>query len=154
VTPVSTRGSFPDAEAVTLRRLAPLVGGLSHVGNSTPADLQSRLPFHRVTRVGGADDRLTDFPAVDVDTYAATRSEARRAAEQARDLLTSGPWRDVVTDDAGRRVVSVIDGVDTDTGPFIPPASSQGGESATDSTARGVVRFTASYTLRARRTSA
>lgn len=140
--------SFPDTEAITCRRLAGLVGGLTHVGLATPSDLQSRMPFVRVTRYGGSDDDVTDRAAIDVDVYAPTRSVARRVAEQVRDLLTAHPWRDVAPDGAA----SVIDGVDTITGPFQPPAGLD--SQVDDPSVRQVVRYTAAYSVRARRTRA
>lgn len=128
---------FPDVETVVQDLLADLVGGVSHVGSETPPDLQDRLPFVRVTRFGGADDRVTDYADIDVDCYGSRRTATLRLAEQVRQLLTRGSH---VVSSEGMRVV--LDKVTTELAPFQPPGDE-------DDTVR---RFTASYSVRARRT--
>lgn len=130
--------AFPDVETVVQDVLSDLVGGVTHVGSQTPADLQARLPFVRVTRYGGADDGITDAADIDVDCYGSRRTPTLRLAEQVRERLTRGSH--VVSSD-GSRVV--IDRVDTILAPFQPPA---------DDLDAKVHRFTASYSVRARRT--
>lgn len=128
---------FPDVETVVQDMVAELVGGVSHVGSETPADLQGRLPFIRVTRYGGGDDGLTDVADIDVDCYGRARTATLRLAEQVRELLTRGSHE---VSSEGARVV--VDQVTTILAPFQPPGDG-------DETVR---RFTASYSVRARRT--
>lgn len=56
-------------------------------GAETPPDLEDRLPFIRVERIGGSDARFTDHPRIAVDVFAATADEARALAGRASDLL-------------------------------------------------------------------
>lgn len=62
-------------------------------GGETPADLEAKLPFVRVERIGGPDERFTMHPRIAVDVFAATADEARTVAGQVRDSLVflSGP---------------------------------------------------------------
>lgn len=137
MTPATPSRRYPDVETVVQDMLAELVGGTSHVGSETPSDLQARLPFVRVTRYGGADDGITDNADIDVDCYGSRRSATLRLAEQVRELLTRGSH--VVSSD-GAQVV--VDRVATILAPFQPP----------DDGDPAVRRFTASYSVRARRT--
>lgn len=82
---------FPDVERALLDLIAPLLGSAEQTGTETPADLQQRLPFGRVTRVGGPDDGISDRAVVDVDVFAATRSQAYDIAESVRQLLLAAP---------------------------------------------------------------
>lgn len=127
---------YPDVETVVQDMLADLVGGASHVGSETPADLQQRLPFLRVTRFGGGDDGFTDAADIDVDCYGSRRSTTQHLAEQVRERLTRGSHLVV-----SGEVRVVLDSVLTIAGPVQPPAGP-------DDTVR---RFTASYSVRARR---
>lgn len=81
-------------------------------GAETPPDLEERLPFIRVERIGGPDERFTAHPRIAVDAFAATADEARTLAEQARDalLFLNGP--------AG---ASVVRAVRCDAGPSRQP---------------------------------
>jgi hypothetical protein len=75
---------WPDVEEC----LCDLLADLGTTGEETPADLQSSLPFIRVTRTGGADDRLvTDSATVSIDVFAADRGTARALAETIRQRL-------------------------------------------------------------------
>lgn len=56
-------------------------------GAETPADLESRLPFIRVERIGGADERFTDHPRIALDVFASTADEARTASRHAHEAL-------------------------------------------------------------------
>lgn len=100
--------SYADAERV----IAHILGGLGDVGGETPPDLADHLPFLRVRRIGGADNRVTDLPRVDVRVYAPDRSAALHIAEQARQRLTSMP---VATPHG------VLDRADTESGPAEVP---------------------------------
>jgi hypothetical protein len=88
-----------------------------------------------VYRFAGADDRITDRPVIGVDTFAATRSEAIRLAEQVRQRLLAAPH--VVDVDDG---LVVIDTASTAEGPHEVPY----GDSA-------IRRFAAAYFLSLRR---
>lgn len=134
---MSTSRGYPDVETVVQDVIAELVGGVRHVGSETPPDLQQRLPFVRVTRYGGGDDGVTDAADIDVDVYGDRRTPTLRLAEQVRELLTRGSH---VVSSGGARVV--LDAVETILAPFQPPGNG-------DETVR---RFTASYSVRARRT--
>lgn len=127
---------FPDAETAVQDIIADLVGGVEHVGSETPNDLQQRLPFARVTRIGGGDDGVTDTAELDVDVYGTRRTATWMLAEAVRERLLAGPH--ALTVDG---IAVVCDRVSTITGPFQPP----GGD---DDTVR---RFAASYSARFRR---
>lgn len=99
--------AYPDAEKCVIAWLL-LNTSAAGVGHNTPADLDVKLPFYAVRRLGGSDDRRSDFASVDVVTFAASLSEAYAAAELARQWLTSGPCR---------TEHGVLDRVTTNTGP-------------------------------------
>ncbi|MFB7823881.1 hypothetical protein [Streptomyces hydrogenans] len=83
--------------------LAPWLGTVLSVeyGAETPPDLEERIPFVRVERVGGADDRFRQHPRVAVDVFAATADEARAVSSAARDALIAlrGEVRGAVVSD-------------------------------------------------------
>jgi hypothetical protein len=79
---------FADVELMVKAVLDPLSGG--RVNDATPPDLESRMPFQRVERIGGADDGVTDDASVDVEAFAGTRAEAWALAEDQRQLLLDG----------------------------------------------------------------
>ncbi|MFG2292059.1 hypothetical protein [Streptomyces sp. NPDC048603] len=56
-------------------------------GAETPPDLENVLPFVRVQRAGGADERFAAHPRIAVDVFAATADEARTLANSVRDAL-------------------------------------------------------------------
>jgi hypothetical protein len=66
-----------------------------YTGIETPdTDLQTKLPFIRVGRVGGAPARgseHTDRPVVDVDVFSSTRAEAKLMSNEILQLLLSAP---------------------------------------------------------------
>lgn len=66
-----------------------------YTGIETPdTGLESKLPFIRIGRVGGAPARgseHTDRPVVDVDVFANTRAEAKLMANEILQLLISAP---------------------------------------------------------------
>jgi len=89
---------FRDEEAVAMdaiERYFQLLGETVHLGDQTPDEgLESRLPFIRVGRTGGAPIRggeHTDRPVVDVDVLAGSRAEAKRIANLIEQLLMSTP---------------------------------------------------------------
>lgn len=122
---------FPDIESAVGDAIAELAGGDGHWGTVTPADLQQQLPFIRVRRFGGSDDRLTDQARVDVDYFAATRAAAWAGAEAVRQRLISRPLRVGAV---------VIDQVTTTSGPIQVPWDDP-----------NVRRVTGAYTASARR---
>ncbi|WP_335936620.1 hypothetical protein [Streptomyces sp. PTD5-9] len=80
---------FPDIEDLLVQALADL----SRTGTVYPPGLEGRLPFTRVRRIGGGDDRRTDTALVEVETAAATRAQAWQVARQVQQRLISGPLR-------------------------------------------------------------
>ncbi|EPD63176.1 DUF3168 domain-containing protein [Streptomyces sp. HGB0020] len=78
---------FPDVEDLLVQALADL----STTGTVYSADLDDELPFTRVRRAGGTDDRRTDSALVDVETAAATRAQAWQVARAIQQRLLSGP---------------------------------------------------------------
>lgn len=88
-----TLDTFPTPVEGMVRAHLLTVDGVSRVGTVTPSDLASTLPFVRVSRIGGTDDRLSDFARVDVDVYAASEMAGYRLAETLRQTLISGPAR-------------------------------------------------------------
>lgn len=123
--------SFPDLESAVGAALADIAGGEDHWDTLTPADLQQQLPFIRVRRFGGSDDRLTDQARVDIDYFAATRAAAWAGAEAVRQRLISRPLRVGAV---------VIDQVTTTSGPIEVPWDDP-----------DIRRITATYTASARR---
>ncbi|TDC02281.1 hypothetical protein E1091_01140 [Micromonospora fluostatini] len=120
---------FPDVQRALVTILEPLAGA-GRAGVETPTDLQAKLPFIRVLRIGGGSDRLSDFAVVDVDVFAASYGAAELLAERVRQLLTGPPLR------AG---AAVLDRITCDSGPVELPW------------APGVRRFGATYQVTARR---
>lgn len=122
--------SFPDGEAAILDTVAA-EPGVADSGTETPPDLQDRLPFVRVARVGGPDNVIDDYPLVDVDVFAATRAVAAPLAERLRQRLLAGPHR---------TPAGVIDRVRTTSGPVQLPWADP-----------GIRRFGATYRAAMRR---
>lgn len=122
-------GPFPDVEVV----LVDLLSDLGETGTLTPANLQDVMPFIRVQRVAGADDKVTDRATVAIDSFAATRPAAVALAEAVRQRLISHP-----NPVPG---VGTLDFAVTVTGPNeLPWADTQ-----------SIRRFTATYRLSVRR---
>ncbi|MCY0926216.1 hypothetical protein OTB20_08355 [Streptomyces sp. H27-H1] len=88
-----------DVEAV----VAPWIEGTFDVmaGAETPADLEARLPFVRVERIGGADARFAGHPRIAVDVFAGSADEARTLSSSVRDalLFLRGPVGEAVIRD-------------------------------------------------------
>jgi hypothetical protein len=124
---MSDLAPFVDLELAVMQTITDL----ATTGTVTPDNLQTVTPFIRVSRIGGPDSLFIDSGRIDLDCFATTRSAAYSLAESCRQRLLTVPH--VVS--AGR-----IDSVTTDSGPHEVPWG--------DPTVR---RFTASYTVTARR---
>jgi hypothetical protein len=63
-----------------------------------PAELELRLPWVQVARVGGVDTRFSAHPRIDVDVYAASPDEAADLAQDVHEALMflTGPVHGVV----------------------------------------------------------
>jgi hypothetical protein len=83
---VSGFASFPDAERAVLAAVADL--GIT--GVETPATLADSLPFIRVQRTGGGDDRITDTADAEVSVFATGLTQAKAVAETIRQRLLAG----------------------------------------------------------------
>jgi Protein of unknown function (DUF3168) len=79
--------AFPDVE----RMLGDLLSDLGTVGSETNIDLQTRLPYIRVHRIGGVDNRITDAARVDIDVYTTDATAGKTLTETIRQRLISGP---------------------------------------------------------------
>lgn len=89
-----TLPGYPDVAHAVCDLLADLVTGADI---ETPADLQSQVPWIRVTRTGGSSDRVTDRANLSVDVFASGATEASSIAEQVRQRLINGPFRSDVS---------------------------------------------------------
>lgn len=77
---------YVDIEVLLVTYLKAKTG--KRVLTDLPANLDSILPVHRVTRISGADlDYRLDRPVVNIDTYAADRTQAAALATEVRDWL-------------------------------------------------------------------
>lgn len=74
---------FPDVELVLIAYLAPLVAP-GMVDTVAPPDGATGI---RVTRVGGGDDGVFDYPRVRVTCYAPARDSSVALGEQARQMM-------------------------------------------------------------------
>lgn len=104
--------AFPDVERI----LGDLLGDLGTVGSETSIDLQAVLPFIRVRRVGGTDNRFTDATRVDIDVYDTDATAAKELTETIRQRLISGP---------SLTAHGVIDRAWTESGPQTAPSDDQ-----------------------------
>ncbi len=87
--PAPTR-RFPDVQRLLVIGLEQVVGA-GRTAVETPPDLELRLPFVRVMRIGGIRDRLNDLATVDVDVFAATYTAAQSLAEEVAEFLMGPP---------------------------------------------------------------
>lgn len=101
---------FPDPAQVFRDVLVALFGDREqHTGTTTPDDLESRLPFARVVRVGGPTGRTDDYPQLELDVFGARYDVTLLLARRAVDLLTGSgrkpptPLLDRVTCEIGPR---------------------------------------------------
>lgn len=114
-----TLPGFPDVAHAVCDLLADLATGADI---EIPADLQSRVPWIRVTRTGGSSDRVTDNAALSVDVFADDAAAASAVAEQVRQRLTLGPFR---SDVSFRTAHGQVDGARVAVGPqLLPPTDS------------------------------
>lgn len=61
---------FPDIEKVVRDIVEPLATPYTELPTSFP------VPAVRITRTGGRDDGVTDYPTVEITTYGSSRAEA------------------------------------------------------------------------------
>lgn len=115
---MTTLDAFVDIETMlmdwleaTFAELAP-DGAVGHVVNIGAPNVEADYPFVRVTRIGGQDDRFTDFSRVDVEVFSPSRSTAYALAEAIRARLLGYP----IPVSGG-----LIDRVRTETAPFRAP---------------------------------
>jgi hypothetical protein len=120
--------SFIDIESAVM----DLLSDIGTCGTVTPSNLQTVLPFIRVMRLGGTDDRFTDTARIDIDMFESTRPLVWTLAETVRQRMLSYPH---TTNDG------TIDFVVTSSAPFEVPWG--------DPT--NVRRFVATYTVATRR---
>ena len=99
---------WPDVE----RMLGDLLADLGTVGSETDTNLQANLPFIRVHRIGGSDNRVTDAARVDVDVYTTDATTGKTLTETIRQRLVSGP---------SATAHGVIDRAWTESGPQTAP---------------------------------
>jgi len=85
---------FPDIPHAVCDLLASLANGADI---ETPADLQSQVPWIRVTRTGGQSDLITDTASLVVDVFASGATEGATIAEKIRQRLITGPFRSDVS---------------------------------------------------------
>lgn len=122
--------NYADVEAA----LVTVLSDLATTGTVTPADLQTALPFVRIARRGGSDDRITDTATVDIDAFAASRTDSRLLADTIRARLIAPGG---LVSGAG----VLIDQSSTATAPNEVPWSND----------QSIRRFTATYRVTARR---
>lgn len=115
--------SFPDVEQIVIEKLgAYLVAQISgfdadgdethQIGNRTPIDLRTRLPFFGVRAGGGPRSKTQGLIRVDVQTFAPDRATGGPLAELVDDWLTLEPfdWRvDHMVTDSGPQEVPWAD---------------------------------------------
>lgn len=78
----------PDVELL-LTRWARATLPDNEFGTEAPSNLADVLPWHRVTRLPGTDIELTlERALIDVDSFAADRTEASDAARALKDAMT------------------------------------------------------------------
>jgi len=80
---------YPDVAHAVCDLIAGLANGADI---ETPADLQSQVPWIKVTRTGGASDRITDTATLVIDVFAAGATEAWDIAKQVLERLIRGPF--------------------------------------------------------------
>lgn len=80
---------YPDVPHAVCDLLADLAGGADI---EIPADLQSRVPWIRVTRTGGQSNRVTDTASLVIDVFAENADDAQDIAKQVLERLVRGPF--------------------------------------------------------------
>lgn len=76
---------FPDVEALLVTALSEF----GATGTVTPDDLQSRLPFHRIKRLQGSGNLISNNPRVEIITFTTSRAESWRLAALIEQRLIS-----------------------------------------------------------------
>jgi hypothetical protein len=102
--------AFQDVETVLMTYLTGVVTGAT-CGTATPDNLGDVLPFIRIMRIGGGDDRHFDTAKVSIDSFGLTRMDSYTLGEAIRQALLSYPIVIPGTPD------QVIDLVTTETAP-------------------------------------
>lgn len=67
--------------------IAQQLSTAGRVGSETPSDLQTRMPFVRIDRVGGNSDWVNDYAVVDIEVFSSTYVEGEQRAEYIRQYL-------------------------------------------------------------------
>lgn len=81
--------TWDNPEQVLRSMLADRHGALEDYSSETPNNLASRLPFHRISAVRGADDTVTDTTIVDIESFASSRWLASQESEALRGVIRS-----------------------------------------------------------------
>jgi hypothetical protein len=103
-----------DVEAVLIAWLESTVEDV-RASTETPSDLEDRLPWLQVRRIGGPYDGFRrDQPVVDITSYAATGPDASDLALLVQQLLHERLWGATTSG-------AVISRVETRTGPHWVP---------------------------------
>lgn len=106
---------FPDAEDVVMA----LLDDIAPTTTDTAATLDSDAPVIKVTRVGGADDLVTDRPMVEVAVFAPTYEQARQVARACQQVILACAGRSIATPDYPDGVL--IDKAETTSAPLRVP---------------------------------
>lgn len=110
---------FPDIEILVIAYLKAQTGKKVVTDLPTGDALTTALPVIRVTRTAGEDrDYKLDHPIIDVDVFAANRSEASALSRQVLDLL-----RNHLPYEGSVQPAGVVTSVDTVVGPRWLPDS-------------------------------
>lgn len=86
-----TLAVYPDVPHAVCDLLASLPG-VNGAGIEAPVDLQSQVPWIKVTRTGGESNRVTDTASLVVDVFASGATEAWDIAKLALQRLIRGPF--------------------------------------------------------------
>ncbi|HMG44993.1 MAG TPA: hypothetical protein VK611_26910 [Acidimicrobiales bacterium] len=105
---------WPDPHVILMALLedfttSPVVGPRLHL------DFQRDMPLIHVRKVGGTNDKITDFARMSVDVYCRTYPEASALAEGIRQRLMAYPY---ILPGAGR-----LDRCEVESSPFEVPWS-------------------------------
>lgn len=114
-----TLAVYPDVPHAVCDLLASLANGADI---EAPADLESQLPWIRVTRTGGESDRVSDTATVVVDVMASGATQAWDIAKLALQRLIRGPF---LSDVSFRTAHGQVDKAKVNVGPaLLPPTDS------------------------------
>lgn len=106
---------FADIET----ELMAYLDDLGYTVTSTPVDLKDRLPVLRIQRVGGTDDKSSDFPRVSIQVFAAADPDQPRAAQDLAEVIRDRLNNDLpaMSQPAG----ALLDSSSTESGPSSYP---------------------------------